>query len=116
MGPIPKAAALHLGSSRSASRPAPSTAVPGTPTTERPDVPDGLDEQFPEPLTDDVVRAADVVITMGCGDTCPIYPGKKYEDWNISDPAAMDLEGVRTVRELLRTRVRNLASGLITMP
>ena len=75
-----------------------------------------LDEQFPKPLTDDVVRAADVVITMGCGDTCPIYPGKKYEDWNISDPAAMDLEGVRTVREVLRTRVRNLASGLITMP
>jgi arsenate reductase len=76
----------------------------------------GLGEEFPKPLTDDVVRAADVVITMGCGDTCPIYPGKKYEDWNISDPATMDLEGVRTVREVLRTRVRNLASGLVAVP
>ncbi|MBO0594599.1 arsenate reductase ArsC [Nesterenkonia sp. E16_7] len=75
-----------------------------------------LEEQFPKPLTDDVVQAADVVITMGCGDTCPIYPGKRYEDWNISDPAALDLEGVRTVREALRTRVENLASGLITLP
>ncbi len=75
-----------------------------------------LDEQFPKPLTDDVVRAADVVITMGCGDTCPIYPGKKYEDWTISDPAAMDLEGVRTVREVLRTRVTNLASSLVRLP
>jgi arsenate reductase len=72
-----------------------------------------LEEQFPKPLTDDVVRAADVVITMGCGDTCPIYPGKKYEDWNISDPAAMDLEGVRTIREVLKTRVTNLASQLV---
>ncbi|MHA7282719.1 arsenate-mycothiol transferase ArsC [Arthrobacter sp. TMS2-4] len=78
----------------------------------------GLDlgEEFPKPLTDDVVRAADVVITMGCGDTCPIYPGKKYEDWQISDPATMDLDGVRTVREVLATRVRNLASTLITVP
>ncbi len=75
-----------------------------------------LGEEFPKPLTDDVVRAADVVITMGCGDTCPIYPGKRYEDWHISDPATMDLEGVRTVREVLTTRVRNLASGLITVP
>ncbi|RJT75433.1 arsenate reductase ArsC [Arthrobacter cheniae] len=73
-----------------------------------------LDEQFPKPLTDDVVRAADVVITMGCGDTCPIYPGKKYEDWNISDPATMDLEGVRTVRQVLKTRVTNLASQLVS--
>lgn len=75
-----------------------------------------LGEEFPKPLTDDVVQAADVVITMGCGDTCPIYPGKKYEDWNISDPAEMDLDGVRAVREALRARVEKLASGLITMP
>ncbi|MHA7238582.1 arsenate-mycothiol transferase ArsC [Arthrobacter sp. TMS1-12-1] len=78
----------------------------------------GLDlgEEFPKPLTDDVVRAADVVITMGCGDTCPIYPGKEYEDWQISDPATMDPEGVRTVREVLSTRVRNPASTLISVP
>ena len=69
-----------------------------------------------EDARDDVVRAADVVITMGCGDTCPIYPGKKYEDWQISDPATMALDGVRTVREVLATRVRNLASTLITVP
>ncbi|GAA1159347.1 arsenate reductase ArsC [Nesterenkonia sandarakina] len=69
-----------------------------------------LEEQFPKPLTDDVVQAADVVITMGCGDTCPIYPGKRYEDWNISDPAALDLEGVRSVREVLRSRVQELAA------
>ena len=75
-----------------------------------------LDEQFPKPLTDDVVQAADVVITMGCGDTCPIYPGKRYEDWNISDPAALDLDGVRSVRDILRTRVKDLASGLVTLP
>jgi arsenate reductase len=75
-----------------------------------------LGEEFPKPLTDDVVRAADVVITMGCGDTCPIYPGKNYEDWHISDPATLDLEGVRTVREVLRTRVRNLASQLVELP
>jgi len=75
-----------------------------------------LDEQFPKPLTDDVVQAADVVITMGCGDTCPIYPGKRYEDWNISDPAALDLDGVRSVREVLSTRVKDLAVGLVTLP
>lgn len=75
-----------------------------------------LDEQFPKPLADDVVQAADVVITMSCGDTCPIYPGKRYEDWTISDPAALDLEGIRSVRDALRTRVMELADGLVTLP
>lgn len=69
--------------------------------------------EFPKPLTDDVVRAADVVITMGCGDTCPIYPGKRYEDWQIPDPARLDIEGVRAVREALRVRVQDLTSGLL---
>lgn len=73
-----------------------------------------LGEEFPKPLTDDVVRAADVVITMGCGDTCPIYPGKKYEDWSISDPATMSLDGVREVRDVLRTRVQALVSQLVS--
>ena len=54
-----------------------------------------MSEEFPKPLTDEVVRAADVVITMGCGDACPIYPGKKYEDWELDDPAGQDLETVR---------------------
>ena len=54
-----------------------------------------MSEEFPKPLTDEVVRAADVVITMGCGDACPIYPGKRYEDWELDDPAGQDLETVR---------------------
>ena len=54
-----------------------------------------MSEAFPKPLTDEVVRAADVVITMGCGDACPIYPGKRYEDWELDDPAGQDLETVR---------------------
>ncbi|MBJ7454786.1 MAG: arsenate reductase ArsC [Thermoleophilia bacterium] len=71
----------------------------------------GLDmsEEFPKPLTDEVVRAADAVITMGCGDSCPIYPGKKYEDWDLSDPAgAESLEQVRVIREDIRGRVEAL--------
>ena len=54
-----------------------------------------LGEEFPKPLTDEVVRAADVVITMGCGDACPIFPGKRYEDWELDDPAGQDLAAVR---------------------
>ena len=58
-----------------------------------------MSEEFPKPLTDEVVRAADVVITMGCGDACPIYPGKRYEDWVLDDPAGQDLETVRRIRD-----------------
>ena len=59
-----------------------------------------LAEAFPKPLTDEVVRAADVVVTMGCGDACPIYPGKKYEDWQVGDPAeASSLAEVRAIRD-----------------
>jgi arsenate reductase len=70
----------------------------------------GLDisKEFPKPMTDEVVRAADVVITMGCGDACPIYPGKRYEDWDVDDPADADLEGVRRIREEISQRVRRL--------
>ena len=56
-------------------------------------------DEFPKPLTDEVVRAADVVITMGCGDACPIYPGKRYEDWELDDPAGLELDTVRTIRD-----------------
>lgn len=71
----------------------------------------GLDlrEEFPKPLTDDVVRAADVVITMGCGDACPIYPGKRYLDWDLPDPSLLDEDGVRKVRD----QIANLVDGLI---
>ncbi len=72
-----------------------------------------LEEAFPKPLTDDVVRAADVVITMGCGDACPLYPGKRYLDWQLEDPAELDLDGVRRVRDEIRDRVSALVSELL---
>jgi arsenate reductase (thioredoxin) len=72
-----------------------------------------MGEEFPKPLTDEVVRAADVVITMGCGDACPIYPGKRYEDWVLGDPAGQDLETVRRIRDELDERVQKLISELL---
>ena len=70
----------------------------------------GIDvsKEFPKPITDEVVQAADAVITMGCGDACPIYPGKRYEDWEVDDPAAADLDGVRRIRDDIGQRVREL--------
>jgi arsenate reductase len=73
----------------------------------------GLDKEFPKPLTDEAVRAADVVITMGCGDACPIYPGKRYEDWEVDDPADADLDGVRRIRDEIEGRVRTLLGELL---
>jgi arsenate reductase (thioredoxin) len=72
-----------------------------------------MSEEFPKPLTDEVVRAADVVITMGCGDACPLYPGKKYEDWELDDPAGQDLETVRRIRDELDQRVKALIGELL---
>ena len=72
-----------------------------------------LGEAFPKPLTDEVVRAADVVVTMGCGDACPIYPGKRYEDWELDDPAGQDLETVRRIRDELDRRVQRLIAELL---
>jgi arsenate reductase len=72
-----------------------------------------MGEEFPKPLTDEVVRAADVVITMGCGDACPIYPGKKYEDWELADPAGEGIETVRQIRDEIDGRVRNLIAELL---
>lgn len=71
-------------------------------------------DEFPKPLTDDVVRAADAVITMGCGDACPLYPGKRYLDWQLDDPADLDLNGVRRVRDDIRDRVEHLLAELLT--
>ncbi|MBA2460450.1 MAG: arsenate reductase ArsC [Actinobacteria bacterium] len=71
-----------------------------------------LGQEFPKPLTDEVVRAADVVITMGCGDACPIYPGKRYEDWELEDPADKDLDTVRRIRDELDQRVQRLVAEL----
>jgi len=72
-----------------------------------------MDEEFPKPLTDEVVRAADVVITMGCGDACPIYPGKRYEDWTVDDPADQDLETVRAIRDDIDGRVQRLITDVL---
>jgi arsenate reductase len=72
-----------------------------------------MGEEFPKPLTDEAVRAADVVITMGCGDACPIYPGKRYEDWELDDPEGKDLESVRRIRDEIDRRVQNLIGELI---
>ncbi len=72
-----------------------------------------MTEAFPKPLTDEVVRAADVVITMGCGDACPIYPGKRYEDWVLEDPAGQDLDTVRRIRDEIDERVRKLIAELL---
>jgi arsenate reductase len=74
-----------------------------------------IGREFPKPLTDEVVRAADVVVTMGCGDACPVYPGKHYEDWEIDDPAGRSIEAVRTIRDEIQGRVENLIAGL-TVP
>jgi len=72
-----------------------------------------MSEEFPKPLTDEVVRAADVVITMGCGDACPIFPGKRYEDWVLDDPAEQGLDTVRRIRDELDDRVQRLVAELL---
>lgn len=73
-----------------------------------------MSQEFPKPLTDEVVKAADVVITMGCGDACPIYPGKKYEDWELDDPAGQDVASVRVIRDEIDARVRRLIGELLS--
>jgi len=71
-----------------------------------------ISAELPKPLTGPMVKAADVVITMGCGDACPIYPGKRYEDWELEDPAGKDLDAVRRIRDEIESRVRELISRL----
>ncbi len=69
-------------------------------------------QEFPKPWTDEIVRAADVVITMGCGDACPLFPGKRYEDWDLDDPAGQDIDTVRPIRDEIEQRVRALLASL----
>ena len=71
-----------------------------------------ISREYPKPWTDEIVRAADVVITMGCGDTCPVFPGLRYEDWNLADPAGQDIDAVRPIRDEIERRVRNLLAEL----
>ena len=72
-----------------------------------------LTEAYPKPLTDTVVRAADVIVTMGCGDACPIYPGRRYEDWTVAAPAGADLRAVRDIRDDIQGRVTTLLRELL---
>ncbi|MCY7412146.1 MAG: metalloregulator ArsR/SmtB family transcription factor [Salinibacterium sp.] len=71
-----------------------------------------LDGEFPKPLTDEVVRGADVIVTMGCGDACPVYPGRRYLDWELNDPAVLSMVGVRAIRDDVDKRVRQLLTEL----
>ena len=72
-----------------------------------------MSQEFPKPLTDEAVRSAAAVITMGCGDACPIYPGKRYEDWVFDDPAGQDVETVRRIRDEIDARVQALVAELL---
>ena len=72
-----------------------------------------LSREFPKPLTDSAVQAADVVVTMGCGDACPIFPGKRYEDWMLDDPAGQDVDSVRRSRDEIDARVGALVAELL---
>jgi protein-tyrosine-phosphatase len=71
-----------------------------------------IHEEFPKPWTDEIVRAVDVVVAMGCGDVCPIYPGKRYVDWELDDPEGKDLSAVRAIRDEIRRRVEELVITL----
>ncbi len=105
----------HLGGERVRVRTAGSAPIDAI----RPAVVTALDEigvplggEFPKPLTDDVVRAADVVVTMGCGDACPVFPGRRYLDWAVADPAGQPLDRVREIRDDIDARVRGLLDEL----
>jgi len=87
---------------------APSDSIPQNVHDAMQEIGLSLENAFPKPLTDEVVRASDVVITMGCGDACPIYPGKRYEDWSLNDPSELDLDGVKEVRNDISERISNL--------
>ena len=71
-----------------------------------------ISTEFPKPWTDEVVRAADVVVTMGCGDACPVFPGKRYLDWELDDPNGLNVEQVRPIRDAIEARVRGLLQEL----
>ena len=71
-----------------------------------------LSRERPKPLTTGKVRAADVVITMGCGDACPIYPGRRYEDWDLPDPAGLNIDAIRPIRDAIRDRVQALLNDV----
>ena len=91
---------------------APADAVRATIVTALDEIGVPLGGEFPKPLTDEAVRAADVVVTMGCGDACPVYPGRRYLDWDIEDPVGKPLESIRAIRDDIDARVRALLNEL----
>ena len=90
----------------------PASAVKSTIVTALDEIGVAIGGEFPKPLTDEVVRAADLVITMGCGDACPVYPGRRYLDWELDDPSGLPIAGVRDVRDAIEERVRTLLGEL----
>ena len=92
---------------------APASAVRTTVVAALDEIGVSLGGEFPKPLTDEAVRAADVVVTMGCGDACPVYPGRRYLDWDLEDPVGKPLEVVRSIRDDIEGRVRALLAELI---
>jgi arsenate reductase len=72
-----------------------------------------ISQEFPKPWTDEVLGAVDVVVTMGCGDTCPVVPGKRYEDWELTDPSGQSLEQIRLIRDEVRQRVERLLAEIL---
>lgn len=75
-----------------------------------------ISAERPKKLADDQARRADIIVTMGCGDACPVYPGKRYEDWELREPAGLELEEVRLIRDEIAARVDDLASRLLDQP
>ena len=71
-----------------------------------------ISEEFPKPWTDEVVRAVDVIVAMGCGDVCPVYPGTTREEWDLEDPEGKDLDTVRRIRDEIKSHVGDLLTGL----
>ena len=71
-----------------------------------------ISRERPKPWTDEILRTADIIVTMGCGDSCPVYPGKRYEDWALDDPAGRPIEEVRAIRDEIKGRVEKLISEL----
>jgi protein-tyrosine-phosphatase len=71
-----------------------------------------ISREYPKPWTDEIVQAADVVVTMGCGDACPVFPGKRYVDWSLDDPNGMDVASVRPIRDEIKGRVEGLLAEL----
>ena len=90
----------------------PSSEVNGAAVLAMAEVGIDIAQEFPKPWTDEIVRAADVVVTMGCGDACPLFPGTRYEDWGLSDPAGQDVAAVRPIRDDIEQRVRALLASL----